>query len=151
MLGKMENTITTTNLKGHDYDGKFEEWPPKEIIDDLSLSEVLNLRVKYIEWDYCQVKGYSKEYLARLRFTLNTGLQSPILGVEKEEPLTEKFMFADGIKISKVAVYGYGSGDCGMEFWDQNDISILKFGRDNSDTKELKLDKNQVFLGGRVK
>ena len=40
------------------------------------------------------------------------------MGVEKEEPLVQKFMVPDGIKISKVTVYGYGAGDCGMEFWD---------------------------------
>lgn len=74
MRGKMDNTISTTNLKGHDYEGEFVEWPLESIMDDLSLSDVLNLRVKYIEWDYCQVEGYSKHYLARLRFTLNTGL-----------------------------------------------------------------------------
>ena len=62
----------------------------------------------------------------------------------------EKFEVPENVVISQIDTYGYGAGECGMEFFDQNNESILKIGRFNSDQQKFKIPKDSVWIGAKA-
>ena len=94
--------------------------------------------MKTIEWEFGNSPHTGNDVIVRLRFTLNSGHQSPVFGLPKAEKFPCKFDFKKDQKISSIKVYCYGC--YGFEFFDHKDQLILKIGKTAKDFKELKLE-----------
>jgi len=77
----------------YNYKKEFKEWPEPEDHEHLHISELLALKLKYIEWDF--VDGY----IRRLKLHLNTGNSFPTFGQHKNTQLQNKFEFPENTRI----------------------------------------------------
>ena len=100
----------------NEYKGDYKEWPTQELIQNMDFQTLLNLRIKTIEWEFGNSPHTGNDVIVRMRFTLNSGHQSPIFGMPKTEVFPCKFDFKNNQFISAIKVYCYGC--YGFEFFD---------------------------------
>lgn len=124
--------MSTTNLFDFDYKKDFVEFPSNEDTKFLAISELLDLKLEKIEWEY------EGGFIRRIRFILNNNTFArnfPCFGVQnKSQPCPDHFYFPEDVTIKKVKIYSYGA-HAGMEFFDTKKKSILLIGKRTNEFK----------------
>lgn len=81
-VSHLKSNFYVTNLWKNDYANDFKEWPDQAIISKLSFKELINLRLKTIEWEFGKSELTGKDVVVRIRMILSNGLKSPIFGLD---------------------------------------------------------------------
>ena len=108
--------------------------------------EILNLRLKSIEWEY---RPNISNLTTKLRLTLSNGAKSPIFGTqEQNDSNLEKFDFPADVPITSIKLWHNNQNQLfGMEFFDQHENTICKLGKEGFKQKKLYIASGQRILG----
>lgn len=104
-----------------------------------------NSRIEKVEWWFDNSNDLN--LLKSLKFTLNSGEESPIFGNSSITKLPSSFMFHSKIKIRKILIFFYGT--YGIEFFDQQKKSVLKIGNSHTEFKEVILGEDIYLIGAK--